>query len=155
MTVVDIGGGTGRVSQSLAGTNLVVVCDSSWGMVGESRRKGLNACLAEAEHLPFPDGAFERALVVDALHHMGDQGRALAEALRVLAPGGRLVLEEPDLRLFAVRLIALAERLLGMRSRMLGERDLLALLRRPGLTVGVPERGGGAMRASVEKQARC
>jgi demethylmenaquinone methyltransferase/2-methoxy-6-polyprenyl-1,4-benzoquinol methylase len=66
--------------------------------------------------LPFPDGSFERIIVVDAYHHLTDQGSSLAEFWRVLAPGGRLVIEEPDIERFAVKLIAIAEKIAFMRS---------------------------------------
>ncbi|MGC8837575.1 MAG: class I SAM-dependent methyltransferase, partial [Anaerolineae bacterium] len=65
----------------------------------------------------FPSGAYGRIVVVDAFHHLADQARALQEMWRVLAPGGRVVIEEPDIRHLAVRGIALGERLLLMQSR--------------------------------------
>jgi ubiquinone/menaquinone biosynthesis C-methylase UbiE len=43
---------------------------------------------ADAERLPFPDGAFDRVYSWGVLHHTPDTERAIAEALRVLAPGG-------------------------------------------------------------------
>ena len=66
--------------------------------------------------LPFSDGSFERIIVVDAYHHLTDQESSLVELWRVLAPGGRLVIEEPDIDRFAVKLIAIAEKVALMRS---------------------------------------
>ena len=43
---------------------------------------------ADAERLPFADGAFDRVYSWGVLHHTPDSRRAIAEALRVLAPGG-------------------------------------------------------------------
>jgi ubiquinone/menaquinone biosynthesis C-methylase UbiE len=43
---------------------------------------------ADAERLPFADGAFDRVYSWGVLHHTPDTQRAIAEALRVLAPGG-------------------------------------------------------------------
>ncbi len=48
--------------------------------------------VADAERLPFPDGQFDIVYSWGVLHHTPDPGRALAEAARVLAPGGQLKL---------------------------------------------------------------
>ena len=53
------------------------------------------AC-ADAAHLPFADGSFDAVLIRDLLHHVPDRAAVLAEAARVLAPGGRLTLIEPN-----------------------------------------------------------
>jgi demethylmenaquinone methyltransferase/2-methoxy-6-polyprenyl-1,4-benzoquinol methylase len=82
-----------------------------------STKGGIDAVRAHAERLPFPDDAFDRVLVVDALHHFCDQREAVCDLLRVLRPGGRLVIEEPDYTRFAVKLVALGEKLALMRSR--------------------------------------
>lgn len=59
---------------------------------------GLRALAADALALPFASGAFDSVLVRDLLHHVYDRERALGEAWRVLAPGGELVLIEPNAR---------------------------------------------------------
>jgi demethylmenaquinone methyltransferase/2-methoxy-6-polyprenyl-1,4-benzoquinol methylase len=115
--VLDLGGGTGQVAQALRGfVDEIVVLDESVGMLRQARLKGLPAVRGEAERLPFAQGAFARILVVDTFHHLRDQRQAAAELLRVLAPGGRLVIEEGDVERPPVRLIALAEKLALMRS---------------------------------------
>jgi ubiquinone/menaquinone biosynthesis C-methylase UbiE len=116
--LLDAGGGTGRMAAKLApDAGSVVVADASLKMLRQARRKpGLLAVASRAERLPFPDGCYERVVLVDTYHHLECQTDALADLWRVLAPGGRLVIEEPDVRLRAVRLIALAEKLALMRS---------------------------------------
>jgi ubiquinone/menaquinone biosynthesis C-methylase UbiE len=54
--------------------------------------EGLSANLqrADAERLPFADGTFEVVYSWGVLHHTPDCDRAIAEAQRVLKPGGRL-----------------------------------------------------------------
>jgi len=54
--------------------------------------EGLSADLqrADAERLPFPDGSFDVVYSWGVLHHTPDSDRAIAEAQRVLKPGGRL-----------------------------------------------------------------
>jgi SAM-dependent methyltransferase len=46
---------------------------------------------ADASHLPFDEGRFDAVLSFAMLHHVGDWKQALAEAVRVLRPGGRLI----------------------------------------------------------------
>jgi SAM-dependent methyltransferase len=51
---------------------------------------------ADAAALPFRNGAFHSVFIRDLLHHVPAPARVLAEAVRVLAPQGRLVLLEPN-----------------------------------------------------------
>lgn len=123
--LLDLGGGTGRVAQALD-HGRVIVCDPSAGMAWQARQKGFATCRGYAECLPFSEDRFDRLLVVDAFHHFRDHREAVREMLRVLRPGGRLVLEEPDIRRPAVRAIALVERVLAMRSHFFTLGELIA-----------------------------
>lgn len=115
--LLDVGGGTGRVAQHFVGlVRQVCVLDPSLQMLKEGQRKGICIARGESERLPFPAHAFDRIIVVDAFHHLRDQVSAAQELVRVLAPAGRLVIEEPHIAHWGVRLVALAERLLLMRS---------------------------------------
>lgn len=126
--LLDAGGGTGRVAAALRPhVGSVVVADVSRGMLLQACQKDLAAVSTETEHLPFADDSFERVLMVDALHHVIDQAGTVRELYRVLEPGGRLVIEEPDLRTFPVRLIAVAEKLALMRSHFLAPEQITAL----------------------------
>jgi ubiquinone/menaquinone biosynthesis C-methylase UbiE len=118
--LLDAGGGTGRVAATLRGlVREVVVADPSHGMLRHAAAKGLASICAPAERLPFPSGTFDRIIMRDALHHVRDQGQSMSELWRVLAPGGRLLIIEPDIRQFMVKWIALMEKLLLMRSHFL------------------------------------
>lgn len=50
----------------------------------------------EIERLPFPDGAFDLVTCQTVLMHVADVPVALREMIRVLAPGGRVAVVEPD-----------------------------------------------------------
>jgi demethylmenaquinone methyltransferase/2-methoxy-6-polyprenyl-1,4-benzoquinol methylase len=136
--LLDVGGGTGRVSALLQPrVTPTVVCDLSLPMLARARGKGLAAVCSRAERLPFPDAAFARVLAVDALHHFRDAAGATAEMARVLAPGGRLLIEEFDRARALVRWLALGETLVGMRSRFLRAQDIRELLEGQGLNVRI------------------
>jgi demethylmenaquinone methyltransferase/2-methoxy-6-polyprenyl-1,4-benzoquinol methylase len=65
--------------------------------------------------------------MVDALHHVIDQQQTADELWRVLKPGGRLVIEEPDIRAWSVKLIAAFEKLALMRSHFLAPPQVVSL----------------------------
>jgi ubiquinone/menaquinone biosynthesis C-methylase UbiE len=107
-------------------------------MLVEARRKaGLHPVCSHTERLPFPDGFFARIIMVDAFHHVCNQSQTAAELWRVLRPGGRLVIEEPDIRAFAVKLMAAGEKLALMRSRFLSPSRIAALFHYPDARVYV------------------
>jgi demethylmenaquinone methyltransferase/2-methoxy-6-polyprenyl-1,4-benzoquinol methylase len=150
--LLDVGGGTGRVTSFLEEhVTQACVVDASMGMLLQAREKGLCAYQGMVEQLPFPDGVFDRILIVDAFHHFRDWPWAAGELLRVLKCGGRIVVEEPDIRFGAVKLIAFAERLLLMRSRFYAPLDLAELFDSAGGRVKLHEDGGGIFWAVVEQ----
>lgn len=151
--ILDLGGGTGRVSRTFGDDYVVVVCDPSWGMLREAHHKQMIACCGLAEHLPFADGAFDRIVMVDTFHHLRDQDAAVKETLRVLRPGGRLVIEEPDIRRWTVKWVALGERLLLMRSRFYSIADLARIFEAAGGRIVAMEEGHDYnVRLAVERE---
>lgn len=102
--VLDIAGGTGDLALALAqragNTGQVWLTDinSSMLTVGRDRLtdKGhlLPVAQCDAEQLPFPANFFDCVTVAFGLRNMTHKDRALAEMLRVLKPGGRLLVLE-------------------------------------------------------------
>ena len=137
--LLDVGGGTGRIAQGLAVlAEHVVVVDESWRMLSHARAKSvLRLTAGHAERLPFPPGSFARVIMVDAYHHLEDQERSLAEMIRVCAPGGRIVVEVPDIDRVGVWAIALFERLTLMRSRFRRAEEIASGFRALGADVSV------------------
>lgn len=127
--LLDAGGGTGRVAQfMIEKAKTVVLADLSLEMMSQAAEKAdlLRVC-SHTEGFPFPDASFSRIIMVDALHHVCDQPQTAQELWRVLSPGGILVIEEPDLRTFSVKLVAIAEKLALMRSHFLSPPDIAKL----------------------------
>ncbi|HAL61418.1 MAG TPA: hypothetical protein DCP08_03315 [Chloroflexi bacterium] len=141
--LLDVGGGTGRVAQTLHHqVGQVIILDNSAGMLQQAIIKGLAAVQGEVEELPFPDGCFSRILVVDAFHHFRHQSRAAQELLRVLSSQGRLVIEEPNVRRWAVKVVALAEKMALMRSRFSGLKTAIELFKKWGGKVTISKEEG-------------
>ncbi len=116
--LLDAGGGTGRISYTLRNwVNGIVIVDSSIGMLDQARIKpGIKTVCSNTEGLPFQNEIFERVIMVDALHHVSDINATLDELWRVVIPGGRIVIEEPDIQTIQVKILAIIEKLILMRS---------------------------------------
>ena len=92
--VLEVGCGTGHWLRRLAERGIRVAgVDASSNMLDYARDQAPGAALAHAtaEHLPWASAAFERVFCINALHHFEDKRRFLAEARRVLRPGGQLM----------------------------------------------------------------
>jgi ubiquinone/menaquinone biosynthesis C-methylase UbiE len=128
--LLDLGGGTGRASAAFTEQAArVVVADASQNMLAQSAQKdGLMAVATLGESLSLASDAFAGVIIVDALHHMADQAGSLREMWRVLAPGGRLIVEEPDIQYLSVKIVATLEKLALMGSRFIPAEDVAAIL---------------------------
>jgi SAM-dependent methyltransferase len=128
--VLDLGAGLGGTSRWLAarlGCEVVVTApDPDEAAAGNelTRRAGLRAHVRSAaaapEALPFRAGCFTHVWIVEALPRIADPARALAEAFRVVRPGGTLALQDlvvdgPAPTVPGWRLAPLDERLEALR----------------------------------------
>ena len=104
-TVLYLGCGTGSDFASLAeavtASGIVLGIDHDPAMAGHARERarGLGQAgvlQADAHALPLRAASVDRARTDRVLQHVADPGQVLAEARRVLRPGGRLVMAEPD-----------------------------------------------------------
>lgn len=95
--LVDVGAGAGSVTSMLGwDPGRVVVLEGNALLVGQAHRiQGLDGVRAHVDRLPIAGGRAEIVCLLDVVEHLGEPERALREAWRVLAPGGRLVVSVP------------------------------------------------------------
>jgi demethylmenaquinone methyltransferase/2-methoxy-6-polyprenyl-1,4-benzoquinol methylase len=104
--ILDVAGGTGdltsRFAREVGPTGNVVLSDINSSMLGTGRDRLLDegVCgnvefvLADAEALPFRESSFDCVTIAFGLRNVTHKERALASMLRVLKPGGRLLVLE-------------------------------------------------------------
>lgn len=103
--VVDIGAGVGpaTVPATRQGAEVVAVDPSRLMRTAPQLRRlwqrgrdRIRIVAGSAERLPLDDGTADATIAANAMHHWADMDAAVGELLRVLRPGGRLVLADED-----------------------------------------------------------
>lgn len=99
MRLLDVGTGTGVIAcaaqQQVGPSGEVVAVDPSEGMLKQARAAGVNTTrVGVGEDLPAPDGHFDMLTMGYALRHVADLETTFSEYLRVLKPGGKVLLLE-------------------------------------------------------------
>ena len=98
-SVLDIGCGNGIFTRRLQDRAARVAgTDHNPRQLEAARREapGVEFILCEDNSLPFHDNEFDAAVMSDVLEHMQDDGAGLREALRVVKPGGLLLISLPN-----------------------------------------------------------
>jgi len=102
MHLLDLAGGTGDIAfrflDRLGGAGRVTVCDMTEAMLAEGARRaaarhveGIDWVCGDAMALPFGDGSFDACTIAFGIRNVTRIEDALAEAYRVLRPGGRFL----------------------------------------------------------------
>ncbi|WP_435197272.1 class I SAM-dependent methyltransferase [Natronomonas sp. EA1] len=134
--VVDVGGGTGRAARHYD----AVVVDPARGMLREGARKGIEGIRGDGARLPLKSESVDAVTIVDALHHFAEPISAIAEAHRVLKPGGVLLIREFDPTPRRGQLLVALEHAVGFDSRFWSPDELMGKLDRAGFTSFCPDR---------------
>jgi len=125
--IADLGAGDGTLSRLLARQAESVHCvDNSPRMVQVGRAlakkehlRNLTYVLGNIEKVPLPDRSIDLALLSQALHHAENPRHALAEAFRILKPGGRLLILDLRAHRFEKARELYADRWLGFKENEL------------------------------------
>jgi 2-polyprenyl-6-hydroxyphenyl methylase/3-demethylubiquinone-9 3-methyltransferase len=147
--ILELGCGGGLMAEEYARRGaLVAAIDRSRPSLRVARQHASSGGLridyagSLAEHLPFPDGAFDAVVTADTLEHVEDVEQVVAEAARVLQPGGCFVYDTIN-RTWKSRLLLvwLPQRIFRIAppdthdyGRFIKPQELHALLARHGLT---------------------
>ncbi len=104
--VLDVACGSGYGSAALAEqAETVTALDVSVEAVAAARhaydRANLRFLAARAEQMPFRDGAFDLVVAFEVIEHLEEPKALLAEARRLLAPGGQFIVSTPNREYYA------------------------------------------------------
>jgi len=144
--VLDVAAGTGHLSRTIAPhVQRVVAFDLTPEMLSQGQREAEQAGLTNlvfeqgmAEHLPYPEAAFDLVVSRFSLHHFADAGGPLREMARVCRPGGRVAIIElvsPDDPTAAATYNHLERLRDPSHTRALTADELQGLMREVGLDV--------------------
>jgi len=96
LPLLDLGCGTGEVSQLMYGAQRIVGVDIDAQALQKAKNNLPDAVLADARCLPFEDSSFHSITSICVMEHLPDIDECLAEISRVLCPGGTLVATVPS-----------------------------------------------------------
>ncbi len=95
-TILEIGAGTGANFNFYPNCRQAIASEISFNMIEIAKGKSASISLvqADAQDLPFPANHFDAAFATLVFCSVPDPAKALAEIIRILKPGGRIILLE-------------------------------------------------------------
>lgn len=147
MKVLDVGCGTGdtvlKIAEEVGPNGKVVGVDFSPEGIAQAKKKALSHGLekvtefrvADAETLPFEDNFFDAVISECVVCLIPDKQRVLNEKVRVLKPGGRVIMHDVISRIRMPKTVREDPKLYcGCIGGAVSEQDYLEMMRRAGLT---------------------
>lgn len=93
--VLDIGSGAGNMAHHLAHYGHVVGLDHNTRPLAVAQQRALDVLQGFGNELPFAAGEFDLVALLDTVEHIADEFGVFQECLRVLKPGGKLLVTVP------------------------------------------------------------
>ncbi len=146
--ILDIGSNTCGESENLTTLGYKIICNDinevalqvSQERCARFGRSSPRYVTCDAQNLALDDESVSFVMFNESLHHMPDAARALAHAVRVLKPGGGILLYEPYRYNPYRRLSEVRDYFRGTVEKSFGVRELTRLLANAGMTVISVER---------------
>ena len=96
--ILEVGGGQGGLTALLYPRSHITNIDLNpeYANARCNQQKQVKFVCGDATNLPFENNSFDAVTMFDVLEHIPDDKKAVAEALRVLKPGGFLLISTPN-----------------------------------------------------------
>ena len=116
-TLLDIGCGTGLMTEALTQENTVWGVDISPGLLKISKKRGIKTLLSSADHLPFHNDYFDIVLCIGVIPYYKDPGAIFSEICRSTRPGGKIVISSTTNSIL-IRSVKYIKKFLGISSHL-------------------------------------
>jgi ubiquinone/menaquinone biosynthesis C-methylase UbiE len=93
--ILDVGSGAGNMAHHLAPYGRVIGLDNNPRPLGVACDRGLEALQSLGDQMPFDNDTFNLVAMLDTVEHIPGEMAVFSEALRILKPGGKLMITVP------------------------------------------------------------
>ncbi len=114
----------------MMGVHVTILEDSAYHDICYSLVHNENCSIVKGclELLPFSDQFFDKVIVLSQFNYTNNQNKALKEIHRVLNPDGEVILQDPNLEKFKIKLKCIKHRLFGERIKYYSPKEIVKKL---------------------------